>query len=172
MTGGPIMNNKDTVIFHIQNQTESMHVDFKRDFYKNLRSTDFPRDIAAFANLKSDEDRYIIFGVEDKSRNLVGIKPETYIGVDAQDNYLEQTVEPFIKIESEMFRYNGKMIAYIKISKENPDRPYVIKESCGKHNLIEKGDIYIRKGTCNQKATRMDLDDMYETRLLKQDDAL
>lgn len=158
------MGNKDVVIAHIENRNESMHVDFKRDFYKNLRDTDFPRDIAAFANLNSDEDRYIIFGVDDKSREIVGIRPETYISLDSMDNYLERTVEPFVKIESESFRYQGKLIAYIKICKENDDRPYVIQENCGKNNQIEKGDVYIRKGTCNQKAVRMDLDEMYRNR--------
>lgn len=156
------MNNKEAVIMHIENRTESNHIDFKRDFYKNLRSSDFPRDIAAFANQNTEKDCYIIFGVEDKSRRIVGINPRTYIGIDALDNYLEQTVEPFVHIESDLFPYMGKTIAYIKICNNNTDRPYVIKESCGKHNLIEKGDIYIRKGTCNQKACRMDLDDIYE----------
>ena len=155
------MGNKETVIAYILNRNESMLVDFKRDFYKNLRDTDFSKDIAAFANLDSGEDRYIIFGVDDKSRKIVGIRRDTYISLDSMDNYLERTVEPFIQIESEIFRYLGKSIAYIKICKENTDRPYVIKENCGKNNQIEKGDVYIRKGTCNQKAVRMDLDEMY-----------
>lgn len=155
------MGNRDVVISYIQNRNESMHVDFKRDFYKNLRDTDFAKDIAAFANLDSAEDRYIIFGVDDRSRNVVGIRPDTYISLDSMDNYLEHTVEPFVQIESELFRYQGRFVAYIKISKENTDRPYVIQESCGKNNQIEKGDVYIRKGTCNQKAVRMDLDEMY-----------
>ena len=153
--------NKDAVIFHIENRTESLHVDFKRDFYRNLRNSDFPKDIAAFANQNTDEDCYIIFGVEDKKRRITGIRPDSYIGIDAMDNFLEHTVEPFVRIESETFSYQGKTMAYIKICKENTNRPYVIKETCGRHNLIEKGDVYIRKGTCNQKAGRMDLDDMY-----------
>ncbi len=158
------MSNVENVIRHIENRTESLFVDFKRDFYKNLRNSDFPKDIAAFANQNTDEDCYIIFGVEDKSRRIVGIRPNTYIGIDALDGYLERTVEPFVRIESDTFRYMGKTLAYIKVCKENKDRPYVIQESCGKHNLIEKGDVYIRKGTCNQKAVRMDLDDMYGRR--------
>ncbi len=160
------MGNKEVVIAHIQNKNESMHVDFKRDFYKNLRDTDFAKDIAAFANLNSEEDRYIIFGVDDKSRKIVGIRPDTYISLDSMDNYLERTVEPFVQIESEIFRYQGRLVAYIKISKDNTDRPYVIQENCGKNNQIEKGDVYIRKGTCNQKALRMDLDEMYRKKNL------
>lgn len=155
------MTNRETVIMHIQNRNESMHVDFKRDFYKNLRDTDFAKDIAAFANLSSEEDRYIIFGVDDKSRRVVGISPKTYISLDSMDGYLERVIEPFVQIESDLFIYQGKTVAYIKICKENKDRPYVIKENCGKNNQIEKGDVYLRKGTCNQKAVRMDLDEMY-----------
>lgn len=158
------VTNKEAVIAHIRNRNESMHVDFKRDFYKNLRDTDFPKDIAAFANLGSKEDRYIIFGVDDKSRHIVGIHPRTYISLDSMDGYLERVIEPFVQIESELFQYEGKTVAYIKICKENTDRPYVIKENCGKNNQIEKGDIYLRKGTCNQKAVRMDLDEMYRNK--------
>jgi len=158
------MTNIETVLKHVQNRAESMHVDFKRDFYKNLRDTDFAKDIAAFANLDSPEDRYIIFGVEDKTRRITGIRPDSYISLDAMDNYLENTVEPFVQIESELFRFEKKYLAYVKISRQNRDRPYMIKENCGKDNRIEKGDIYIRKGTCNQKAGRMDLDDMYQKR--------
>ncbi len=56
---------------------------------------------------------------------------------------------------------NGKHIGVIKISKSNNNPPYVIKETCGKSNKIEKGDIYIRKGSCNLKASRSDIDQMY-----------
>ncbi len=157
--------NRKEVEELIRNRAETMRVDYKRDFYEKLHASDFPKDIAAFANLLSGQDRYIIFGVEDKTRQVVGIDPQSYIPVDTLDAYISQTIEPFVCIESGMFRYEECWVAYIKISAENTNRPYVIKETCGKGSKIEKGDIYIRKGTCNLKAGRMDLDAMYLQRI-------
>ncbi len=157
--------NRAAVTALIQNRAETLLVDYKRDFYEKLHASDFSKDIAAFANLLSEQDRYIIFGVEDKTRQVVGIDPQTYISVDTLDAYINETIEPFIHIESELFEYDGKLLAYIKIAADNTDQPYVIKQSCGKNSSTEAGDIYIRKGTCNLKACRMDLDAMYRHKM-------
>lgn len=157
------MKNKDRVIELINDKRETSHVDFKRDFYKKLVGSDFPKDICAFANLHSDKDRYIIFGVEDKSREIYGVDPKTIASTDTLDNYINKTIDPFVGIESDLFEYQGKYVAYIKISAANDNPPYMIKKTCGPRGKLEKGDIFIRKGTCNQKAERMDLDLMYNT---------
>ena len=157
--------NRAAVLALIQNRAETMYVDYKRDFYDKLHASDFPKDIAAFANQPAQQDRYIIFGVEDKTREVVGIDPQTYISVDTLDAYISETIEPFVHIESELFPYEDRWLAYIKITAEKRNAPYVIKETCGKGSRIEKGDIYIRKGTCNLKADRMDLDAIYLRRI-------
>ena len=100
--------------------------------------------------------------MDDKSRSLTGIDPYTYLTVDAMDQYISVAIEPFVHIESELFQYDDNILAYIKICADNTDRPYVVKETCGKNGQIEKGDIYIRKGTCTLKADRTDIDEMYE----------
>ena len=155
------MTNIEHVMRMIWDGMESMTVDFKRDFYKNLHGTDFTKDIAAFANCAIAGDKWIIFGVDDKTRSITGIDPYSCLPLDAMDQYISVAIEPFVHIESEMFQYGDDILAYIKICADNTDRPYVIKETCGKGGQIEKGDIYIRKGTCNLKAGRMDLDEMY-----------
>ena len=156
------MTNIEQVMRLIWDGMETMTVDYKRDFYKNLHGTDFAKDIAAFANCPKEGDKWIIFGIDDKSRNIVGIDPYSYIPLDSMDNFISAAIEPFVHIESEMFQYENGTLAYIKICADNCDRPYVIKETCGKGGQIEMGDIYIRKGTCNLKAGRMDIDTMYE----------
>ena len=45
-----------------------------------------------------------------------------------------------------------------EIMDSNTDRPYVIKKDCGKNNSIRKGDIFVRKGSSIQKASREDID--------------
>ena len=49
---------------------ETPCVDFKRDFYAKLSQSDLPKDVCAFANSISNEDKYIIFGIEDKTREI------------------------------------------------------------------------------------------------------
>lgn len=156
------MTDIEKVISYIQDAKETETVDYKLEFYKNLPYSDLPKDIAAFANHPSDDDKFIIFGVEDKTKAVYGLKNEPFGDISEIENYLFKTIEPYVKIEAECFDYFGKRVAYIKISSQNKNRPYVIKKTCGNKAYIEKGDIYIRKGTCNQKADRMDIDAMYE----------
>lgn len=155
------MDNASRVIELIEARRETGIIDFKRDFYKRLEGSDFPKDIAAFANIDTDEDRFIIFGVEDKTREVYGIDPLLFPSTDTLDNYIEKTLDPFVTIESDIFKYKGKAVGYIKICATNDNPPYMIKKTCGPKMKLEKGDIFIRKGTCNQKAGRMDIDAMY-----------
>ena len=89
------------------------------------------------------------------------------IDTDKIDAYIHYTIEPFVNIEQGSFEYHGKLIAYIKVLASNDNYPYVIKANCGQDGKSEKGDIYIRKGTCNQKASRMDIDEMYRCRFIR-----
>ncbi len=124
---------KEIILKHIQNAQENSLVDFKRDCYDSLKNSDFPKDIMAFANNCSDDDKYIIFGVEDKTRNIVGINPELFFKQDDIDAYVARTIEPFLETKSNVILLdNGKYIGFIKISKSNKNPPYVIKETCGK----------------------------------------
>lgn len=161
MRGESRLREQAKVLEIIANKTETEYADFKRDFYSSLTNSDIIKDIAAFANSLINQDKYIIFGVDDDSREVVGIDPATIFSVDDINNYIERKIEPFVNVSIRTIDYEGKTIAYIKISESNKNPPYVIKEDCGKQNKVEKGDIYMRKGTCNLKATRMDIDNMY-----------
>lgn len=126
-----------------------------------LSHSDFPKDVCAFVNSISNEDKYIVFGIEDKTREIVGITEEI-IEQDSIDEYISQTIEPFVEVECGTFHIDdGKIIGYIKIPSSNTNPPYVIKKECGKNNKLSKGDVFIRKGSCNQKALRSDFDAMY-----------
>lgn len=156
------MIDRDKILKIIRDMRETPHVDFKRDFYASLKNSDFPKDIAAFANLPGETDRYIIIGVEDKTRAVTGIDPATLPSQDTVDGYLHEVIEPFVHVEIGTVPYDDtRTVGYLFIPACNADRPYMIAEGCGKNGRIERGDIYIRKGTCNQKALRMDIDEMY-----------
>ena len=156
------MREKEKILGLISEARETSCVDFKRDFYEKLSQSDLPKDICAFANSISNEDKYIVFGVEDKTREIVGIEKEAFFKQDSIDEYISRTIEPFVEVESDMFSTDdGKIIGYIKILSSNANPPYVIKEDCGKNNKLSKGDVFIRKGSCNQRALRSDFDSMY-----------
>jgi len=156
------LSNKEKILGYISEARETPWVDFKRNCYIKLSQSDFPKDICAFANSTSNEDKYIVFGVEDETREIVGIDIEEFIGQDSIDEYISRTIEPFVEVERGTFdNDDGKIIGYIKILSSNTNPPYVIKEDCGKNNKISKGDVFIRKGACNQRALRSDLDSMY-----------
>ncbi len=154
--------DRNIILNYIEDAKETSLVDFKQEFYKSLKQSDIPKDVSAFANYITDQDKYIIFGVEDKNREVIGIDEKTFPSQDVVDDYINKTIEPFPEVECGIEKLdNNKKIGYIKILAKNTNQPYVIKENCGKSNNIKKGDIYIRKGACNMRATRSDIDEMY-----------
>lgn len=157
-----VIMDRDIILKLIQNADENDCVDFKREFYNSLKQSDIAKDVAAFANLINNEDKYIIFGVDDETRDILGINPSSLAKQDDIDSYLEEKIEPFPKVTCGLITTEGgKTIGYIKVSSKNVNPPYVIKEACGKGSRIEKGDIFIRKGSCNKRALRSDIDEMY-----------
>ena len=149
---------RETLLSIISEGRETSHVDFKREFYKSIKGSELPKDIAAFANVLSDDPKVIILGVDDESRTITGISKESFITQDALDEYISKTIEPFVTTEVGFVEDGDKFIGYIEILASNVDRPYMIKIDCGKNNAIKKGDVFVRKGSCIQKATRDDLD--------------
>ena len=152
----------DYILEIINGKKETDHVDFKQEFYKNLRQSDLPKDISAFANIAPQEEKFIIFGVDDKKRQIIGIDDNSLPSQDELDEYLSSTIDPFVHTEIGCIEYSKNVfIGYIKVLINNTDFPYVIKKTCGKNNKIQEGDIFIRKGTVIRKASRTDLDEMY-----------
>lgn len=156
------MNERELVIQYIEEQSECEWVDFKEKFYQLKHDKDsFIKDVVSFANNLNKKDKYIIFGVEDKTRSVCGISRENIIDVSNFEKLLYEKVEPKITISLDTFYYNEKLIGFIKIPTSNDNLPYVIKSECGK---VKQGDIYIRRGSVNVNATRRDLDDIYLNR--------
>ena len=156
------MENIDVENYIRQGQ-ESEYVDFKEKLYTNLSQSDLAKDIAAFANGVSKGDKYIIMGIDDKKRNVIGIPYEQEFDSSSIENHIVERIEPRIMVKCGECEVENKRIAYIKIPETNDNPPYIIKRDSGKS--IRQGDIYIRIGTCNRKATREDIDAMYNINL-------
>jgi hypothetical protein len=160
------MDERELLIQYIKNQHECEWLDFKEKFYViKYKKECFIKDIVSFANNLNQKDKYIIFGVEDKNHDVCGISQETIPDISTLENLLIEKVEPQITIILGSFFIYDKLIAFIKIPYSNENLPYVIKNEC---SGIKLGDIYIRKGSINVRATRSDLNDIYVKRGLQQ----
>lgn len=152
------------LIYLIDNQIESEFVDFKQEFYHKEATQDLIKDVISFANASSNEEKYIIFGVAD-NYELYDIDYDKVRDISEINQVLKEYCEPFINIEIFKFTYKRKKLLSLVIS-DNIDRPYLIKKDFHKNGniLLRSGEIYIRHGATNFKASRNDLDCIYANR--------
>lgn len=159
-----IEKEKDIINELITCHDECEYLDFKQIPYKKEKLVDFVKDVVAFANSECRQDKYIILGIEDISKNIIGIDIEDMQDSAILQNLLIQKVEPDINIESSTIQYDGQVIGYIKILASNNNRPYLIKDDYEKGNKkIKTGELFIRKGSFNSHMTRADLDKIYSS---------
>lgn len=154
------------VIDLILAQDENDQVDFKLCYYTDLKKHELIKDIVSFANNIKMKDKYIIFGVENASWNIVGIEKTSLPDISSINDLLHTYVEPFIDIELGQFEYQGITIGFIRIPYKDLNRPYIISKEYSKNNVtsLRKGEVYIRKGATNFIANRNDLDSIYNNK--------
>lgn len=140
---------------------ESDVFDIKLKYYEEDKKSSLIKDIVSFANCKEHGDKFIIFGVEDKTFKIKGMSGELP-DISEIQSLLNSYIEPSIKIELGSQIVEGKEIKYIKI-KNCINKPYIIKKPYSKNGKTElrDGEIYIRKNATNSIATRNDLIQMF-----------
>ncbi len=159
----------------IENQMESITLDFKREKYdlKNKRY-ELIKDVMAMANALVGSKKYIILGIGEQEDN-----EKEYIGIDSLEdssifeNLLHEYIEPTVQFEYYSVRVKGKRIGVIEIGK-NQDKPFMASKDMRMHNGtqgFDKGDCFIRKGTRKAKMTRSDVNQMRKF-LLKNEETL
>lgn len=156
---------KDRILKIIKNEEENDFVDYKLKLYSKEKKGDFIKDILAMANSMSQEDKFIIVGVEDmpgKKREIIGIDE-----VEDQEHYqslIDQYIEPRLKIEYRIEEYDNKKIGAFIVSKENKDKPYMICKEFNnqKSTILREGDCFIRSNSKNCRANRRDFDNFYK----------
>ncbi len=163
---GEKMSEREKIIRLIENGKETDCCDFKKCFYDKEKYADMIKDIVAFANNTVADDKYIIFNIDDETHKVGTQKIEKVPDISTINELIRCHVEPYIDVEIGEFAYENSNIVYIKISKGNMDRPYVIKKEKTQNGkcLIKQGDIFIRKNATNFKANRSDLDKIYDMR--------
>ncbi|MDH6456691.1 hypothetical protein M2102_000304 [Fusobacterium sp. PH5-7] len=166
------MKDKDTIIKYISNRTENEKFDIKRYYYHEKKKFDLIKDVVAFANSSSVDDKYVVFNIDNDTFQLCNMDMTTLPDISDINTLLHEYCEPNIDVELSKFNYNGGQVAYLKVCNSNLNFPYMIKKDFifdGKVKL-HQGQIYIRRGATNFIANRSDLDilvDMKVRRTIK-----
>ena len=145
---------------------ENDQIDFKEQFYHKEKNYDLIKDVVSFANNTKYINKYIVFGVENNSKRICGIRKGSMPDISKINDLLHTYVEPFIDIEIGEIDFQGNVVGFICISCLSLDRPYLITKDFEKNGTIflRKGAIYVRKGATNFVADRHDLDEIYDNK--------
>ncbi len=112
---------------------ESKNVEFKEDLPE--KSIKYMKSVVAFANGTGGK---IIFGVADKTREVVGFgKEDVFKKIDAIANAVSDSCEPAIIPDITAQTIDGKTVIVVEVS-EGRQRPYYIKA------LGREGGVYVR----------------------------
>ncbi|WXR61696.1 RNA-binding domain-containing protein [Peptostreptococcaceae bacterium AGR-M142] len=131
---------------------EYAKLDFKRDL--NLKTAgdkkELAKDISAIGNSRGGRG-YIIFGVEDKSKKIIGIKKDDLLEEKIQQ-IIANRLDPPIPIKIEYIYYKNKYIGVLTIFR-SIQKP---------HQLRQNGTFYIRRGSTTDVARRFEVASMFE----------
>ena len=112
---------------------ESKNIEFKEDLPE--KSIKYMKSVVAFANGTGGK---IIFGVADKTREVVGFgKEDVFKKIDAIANAVSDSCEPAIIPDITAQTIDGKTVIVVEVS-EGRQRPYYIKA------LGREGGVYVR----------------------------
>lgn len=126
---------------------EGSKLDYKLKISLNTPSEkkELAKDISAIANTYGGRG-YIIFGIEDKTKNIVGIKKREYTEEKIQQ-IISTRIDPPVPIRMEYIEYEKKTVGVLTIFKSD-QRP---------HQIRQNGTFYIRRGSTTDVARRYEL---------------
>jgi hypothetical protein len=144
---------------------ESKDLEFKEQFsYAEL--IEYYRDFAAFAN---NSGGYIVFGISNSPRKLIGLSDKSYkqfeeidparisgelLDVYSSNIQWEQTIHQIGSLQFGIF--------YINVSEQ---KPVIAKKNLGRNQEIKTGEIYFRYAGRTQKIQYAELNHIIEKRI-------
>ncbi|WP_010680936.1 RNA-binding domain-containing protein [Acetivibrio cellulolyticus] len=133
-------------------QEEGPKLDFKASLNLSTESEkkELTKDVIAMANSRGGRG-YIVFGVEDKTKRILGIVPPDY-----KEEQIQQTIynrcDPPIPISLDFINYEGKTLAVLTVYKSH-HQP---------HQMIQNGAFYVRRGSTTDFARRNELANLFQ----------
>lgn len=140
-----IMDKKRFI--NLLKKSEGPKLDFKRciDIDTDSGRKELAKDVCAIANSRGGRG-YLIIGVEDKSKEIVGVD-----NLDLVEEKIQQIVssriDPPVPIYLEFIKYKDKKIAIINIY-DGPQKPYQMRDN---------GTFYIRRGSTNDTMRKQEI---------------
>lgn len=149
----------EKMIRHIINQrlNEKATLDYKVQEYSAKKFKDEAlKDVIAMLNSKEAlaEDKYIIFGVNDK-KMLLGLNSE--FRDDNEYQAIFNNINPRPSIETGTIEIEDKLVGYIYIKKENNEWPYEIGKDTDKYT---SSTSFIRIGSTTSRMTQQQRDEL------------
>ena len=144
--------NKSKLI-HLLNEDEGFKLDLKLKLALELDSDkkEFVKDVIAIANTEGGRG-YIIYGIEDKTKRLVGLKD---IPIDIEER-IQQVIAyrsvPPVPVSFEILEIKQKKIGILTIFKSRQVP----------HQMRQNGAFYVRRGSTTDTATRHELAQMLQ----------
>ena len=139
-----VIDVKEADVLTMIKQGENQHIEFKKEL-NNKYKGEFIESVVAFAN---GEGGAILLGVDDKS-NIVGFSTDK---IEEQIiNIIRSGCVPFIEPEIKSVTIDDKPITIVGISK-GTNKPYT---------LGDRG-VYVRRGSTDRIASRIELDEFYK----------
>lgn len=131
---------------------EGTKLDFKArlSLKTDSEKKEMAKDVAAIANSKGGRG-YIIFGIEDGTKNILGIEENKYTEEQIQQ-IISQRCDPPVSVKLEAIPVEDKQIAVMTIYKSN-QRP---------HQIRQTGVFYIRRGSTTDIARREEIANMLQ----------
>lgn len=132
---------------------EDSGTEWKRQWWRldtEKGKAEFRKDIAALANVVSDDPSYLIVGLKDGKLFDAELPRDE---AELQDILRRITPAPHVSFSSE--RVDGKVLTVIKVSPPF-DPPYVTRYE-------SRNVVFIRRGSSIETASRFDLDSFYKS---------
>lgn len=138
--------------------SECPYIDYKEIPYKANKKHDFIKDVIAMLNSEGaiGHDKFIIFGVKDSTKELIGIEPEKMEDDNEWQNLVKK-ISPRPDVRTGCVLFQEKHFGFICIPASNMEWVYEVAETCisskddqvKQANIAAKGQAFTRFGSTN-----------------------
>jgi hypothetical protein len=147
----------------IRHEPEHTSFDVKRSQYSRERHDDLLKDVMSMANAHTSSDRYVVCGVDGSDpnqRSWPGVPEAELTDAAVYQQLVHANIEPDIKLDYFPHHFEGVILGVVRIY-GCTERPYAMRKT---FKRLERGHLWIRKGSSQSPMVRGDLEQIYKER--------
>ncbi|MBC2483559.1 ATP-binding protein [Clostridium saccharobutylicum] len=148
------MDNKKLLSLIKKDEGTKLDFKLKLDLTTENGKKELTKDVCAIGN-SSGGRGYIIVGIQDKTKKIIGIKNEDMFKEEQVQQIVTTRCEPPIPLEVEFIDIDNKKIGVITIY-DGEQKPYQVREN---------GAFYIRRGSTTDTMRKQELIALFEENL-------